>query len=188
MTGITTYLSILTLNVNGLNSPITVWQTGLKRKIQQSVVYRRHISLTETSTDLRWKTGRRFTKPMALKTGSSSNTYLRQSRLQTYIDHLDKVHFKLTLLKWDKGHSTLIKGEIHQMEANDLFFSITDRLGIQEIIVIAIKSLSIRSWPKTRISTFYGFWLPIGLLLNYMEIDIYLLPIFLTIIPNISLL
>jgi exonuclease III len=30
MTGITTYLSILTLNVNGLNSPskFTVWQTA----------------------------------------------------------------------------------------------------------------------------------------------------------------
>jgi hypothetical protein len=30
----------------------TVSQTGLKRKIQQSVAYRRHISLTETSTGL----------------------------------------------------------------------------------------------------------------------------------------
>jgi hypothetical protein len=36
------------------NSPSkdTVWQTGLKRKIQQSFVYRRPISLTETSTGL----------------------------------------------------------------------------------------------------------------------------------------
>jgi hypothetical protein len=38
MTGITTYLSILTLNVNGGDSTPapkdTVWQTGLKRKIQ----------------------------------------------------------------------------------------------------------------------------------------------------------
>jgi hypothetical protein len=30
----------------------TVWQTGLKRKIQQSVAYRRTISSTETSTGL----------------------------------------------------------------------------------------------------------------------------------------
>jgi hypothetical protein len=29
---------------------------------------------------------------------------------------LDKVDFKLTLIKWDKGHSILIKGEIHQQE------------------------------------------------------------------------
>jgi hypothetical protein len=66
----------------------TVWQTGLKRKIQQSVVYRRHISLTETSTGLEWKAGRRFSKPIAPKTGRSSNTYPRQSRLQTYIDQM----------------------------------------------------------------------------------------------------
>jgi hypothetical protein len=30
----------------------TVWKTGLKRKIQQSVVYRRPISLIEISTGL----------------------------------------------------------------------------------------------------------------------------------------
>jgi hypothetical protein len=50
----TTYLTILTLNVSGLNSPIkkTIWQTELKRKIQQSVAYRRTIPLTDTSTGL----------------------------------------------------------------------------------------------------------------------------------------
>jgi hypothetical protein len=55
MTGITTYLSILTLNVlMDLIPPSkdTFWQTGLKRKIKQSVVYRRPISSTETSTGL----------------------------------------------------------------------------------------------------------------------------------------
>jgi hypothetical protein len=30
----------------------TIWQTGLKRKIQKSDVYRRPISLKETSTGL----------------------------------------------------------------------------------------------------------------------------------------
>jgi hypothetical protein len=29
-----------------------IWQTGLKKKIQQSVAYRRPISTTETSTGL----------------------------------------------------------------------------------------------------------------------------------------
>jgi hypothetical protein len=50
---ITTYLSILTLLMD-LTPPSkdTVWQTELKRKIQQSVVYRRPISLTETGTGL----------------------------------------------------------------------------------------------------------------------------------------
>jgi hypothetical protein len=42
---------------------------------------------------------------MVLKTGRSSNTYLRQR------------DFKPTLIKRDKeGHSILIKGEIHQKE------------------------------------------------------------------------
>jgi UDP-2,3-diacylglucosamine pyrophosphatase LpxH len=41
----------------------------------------------------------------ASKTGRNSNTYLRQSRLQTYIDQMDK-----------EGHSILIKGEIHKKE------------------------------------------------------------------------
>jgi hypothetical protein len=46
MTGKTTYLSILTLNVNRLDpqSKEIVWQTGLKRKIQQAAAYRRPIS------------------------------------------------------------------------------------------------------------------------------------------------
>jgi hypothetical protein len=53
MTGVTTYLSILTLNVNELNYPSkdAVWQTGLKREIQQAVVYKRPNSLTETNDD-----------------------------------------------------------------------------------------------------------------------------------------
>jgi hypothetical protein len=46
----------------------TAWKTGLKRKIRQSVAYRRPISSTETSTSLGLKSGRRFTKPMAAKT------------------------------------------------------------------------------------------------------------------------
>jgi hypothetical protein len=52
MTGITTYLSILTLNVNGQIPPSkdTNWQTELKRKTQQSAAYRRPTSLTEIST------------------------------------------------------------------------------------------------------------------------------------------
>jgi hypothetical protein len=54
MTGITTNLSILTLNSMDSTPPSkdTIWQTGLKRKIQQFIVYRRPISLTETNTGL----------------------------------------------------------------------------------------------------------------------------------------
>jgi hypothetical protein len=52
--GLTTYLSILELNVLDSIPPSkdTIWQTGLKRKIQQYVVYKRPTLLTETSTGL----------------------------------------------------------------------------------------------------------------------------------------
>jgi hypothetical protein len=67
----------------------TIWQTGLKRKLRQSVVYKRLILLTEINTGLGWKAGRRFTKPkLRPKTGRTSNTYIRQSRLQTYIGQM----------------------------------------------------------------------------------------------------
>jgi hypothetical protein len=54
MTGFTTMISILIMNINRriLPSKDAIWQTGLKRKIEQSVAYRRPISLTETSTGL----------------------------------------------------------------------------------------------------------------------------------------
>jgi hypothetical protein len=88
----------------------TVWQTGLRRKIQQCVVYRSHISSTETSTGLGWKAGRRFTKPMSPPPFWSSNTYLGQR------------DFKLTLIKQDKeGHSIVITGEIHQKEVTIIY-------------------------------------------------------------------
>jgi hypothetical protein len=54
MTGITIYLSILTMNVKGLNSPIERHHlpNWIKKKIHKSIVYRRSISSTETSTGL----------------------------------------------------------------------------------------------------------------------------------------
>jgi hypothetical protein len=69
MTVITTHLSISTLNVNGLNSPIedSIGQSGLKRKIQQYVDYKRPISSTQTSTGLGLRAGRKFTKPTVHK-------------------------------------------------------------------------------------------------------------------------
>jgi hypothetical protein len=90
MTEITTYPSILTLNVNRLNSPIkdTIWQTGLKREIQQSVAYRRPISSTETSTAEGERLEEDLSSQWPPKPSRSSNTYLRQSRHQTYIDQM----------------------------------------------------------------------------------------------------
>jgi hypothetical protein len=88
----------VTLNVNGLHSPIErhLRQTGLKRKICQSFVYKRPNLLTETNTCLGWKAGRGFTKLTAPENRRIGNTYFRED-------------FKLTLVKWDKG-SHFIRG------------------------------------------------------------------------------
>jgi hypothetical protein len=57
------------------------WQTGLKRKIQQSAAYRRPITWTETSLAEGKKLEEDLPSQWPLKTGRGSNTYLRQSRL-----------------------------------------------------------------------------------------------------------
>jgi hypothetical protein len=54
MTGITTYLSVLTLNVKGLNSPIKRHRLmkWIKKEDPTFVAYRRPISPTEINTGL----------------------------------------------------------------------------------------------------------------------------------------
>jgi hypothetical protein len=70
--------------------------------MRQSVVCKTDL-MTEINTGFGWNAGRKLTKQWPLKTVRSSNTYIRQSRLQ------------FTLVKQDKeGHFTLMKGEIHQ--------------------------------------------------------------------------
>jgi hypothetical protein len=88
MTGITTYLSTLTLNINRFNSPIMRhhWHTGFKRKIQKSVAYWRPISSMKQVLVEDERLEEDLPSKWPLKTGRSSSTYLRQSRLQTYID------------------------------------------------------------------------------------------------------
>jgi hypothetical protein len=55
MAGITTYLSILVLNVTGLHTLIKRhhFANWIKRKTQKSVVYKRPTLLTEINTGLR---------------------------------------------------------------------------------------------------------------------------------------
>jgi hypothetical protein len=86
MAGIPTYLSVLTLYVNGLNYPSedNFWQTQLKRKTQQYVVYRKPIPLTEINTGLGGKI-------------YQSNGPQKQVEVAILIS--DKVDIKLTLVK-----------------------------------------------------------------------------------------
>jgi hypothetical protein len=60
MAGITIYLSILTLNVNGLNSSIKRQHLAncIKKEDQKSVVHKRPTLLTETNTGLGRKAGK----------------------------------------------------------------------------------------------------------------------------------
>jgi exonuclease III len=90
MTGITMYLSILTLNVYGLNSPIKRHQLANWIKKEDPTIY----CLQETHLIDRnkhwlrvkgWKKIYQANGPR--KQAGGSNTYLRQSRFQTYIDH-----------------------------------------------------------------------------------------------------
>jgi exonuclease III len=98
MTGITTYLSVLTLNVNGLNSPIkrhclTKWI----KKEENHLTYRNRLRMKY------WKKIYQASSPR------------KQAGVTILIS--DKVDFKPTLIKQDKeGHSILIKGEIDQKE------------------------------------------------------------------------
>jgi hypothetical protein len=66
MTGNNRYISILTLNVNGLNAPIKrhTIATGLKNKIQLYIAYNRLISLKKINTGLESKAGKKFSKQM----------------------------------------------------------------------------------------------------------------------------
>jgi hypothetical protein len=64
MAGITTYLSILTLNVYGFNFPIKRWRIEFKSKTQPFVAYKKPILLTKTNIDLGWKGRKRFSKLM----------------------------------------------------------------------------------------------------------------------------
>jgi hypothetical protein len=101
MTGITTYLSIQTLNVNGLNSPIKRHQLANWIKKEDPTI----CCIQETHLIDRNKHWLRV----------KANGPRKQAGVAILI--LDKLDFKPTLIKRDKeGHSILIKGEIHQKE------------------------------------------------------------------------
>jgi exonuclease III len=108
MAGITTYLSVLTLNVNGLNSPIKRHHLMKWIKKEDPTI----CCLQETHLTDRNKHRLRM---KGWKKIYQANGPWKQAGVAKLIS--DKVDFKPTLIKWDKeGHSILIKGEIDQKE------------------------------------------------------------------------
>jgi exonuclease III len=102
MTGITTYLSILTLSVNGLNSPIkrhclTNW---IKKEDPTLCCLQETHLINKSMHNLRVKGWKKIYQ---------DNGPWKQAGVAILIS--DKADFKPTLIKRDKeGHSILIKG------------------------------------------------------------------------------
>jgi exonuclease III len=108
MTGITTYLSVLTLNVNGLNSPIKRHRlTNWIKKEDPTICCLQETHLIDKNKHrLRVKGWNKIYQ---------ANGPWKQAGVAILTS--DKVDFKPTLIKQDKeGHSILVKGEIHQKE------------------------------------------------------------------------
>jgi hypothetical protein len=99
MTGITTYLSILTLNINRLNSQIKrhCLENWIK-KVTPTICCLEDINLIDKND---------YQANGPPKTSRSSNTYLRQSRLQAYIDQMRKRRTLHTNKRWNtpKGNN-----------------------------------------------------------------------------------
>jgi exonuclease III len=108
MTGITTYLSILTLNVNKLNFPIKRHQLANWIKKEAPTI----CCLQETHLiDI----NKYWLRVKGWKNIYQAKGPPKQARVAILIS--DKVDFKPSLIKLDKeGQSILIKGEIHQKE------------------------------------------------------------------------
>jgi exonuclease III len=140
MTGNTSYLSILTLNVNRLNSYIK------RRNLANWIIKEdpRICCLQETHLIDRNK---HWLRVKSWKKIYQNNGPPKQAGVGIYI--LDKVDFKHTLIKLDKeGHSILIKGEIHQKEMT----GITTYLSILTLNVnrlnSPIKRYHLANWIK----------------------------------------
>jgi hypothetical protein len=89
---ITTYLSILTLNVNGQNSPIKrhPMANWIKKEDPTVCCLQKTHLIDRNKHWLRGKGWKKVYKANGLQKQASSKTYLGQSRLQTYIDQMRK--------------------------------------------------------------------------------------------------
>jgi exonuclease III len=108
MTGISTYLSVLTLNVNGLNFPIK--RHHLRNWIKKEDTTICCLQETHLTKRNKHRLSMKGWKKIYQPSGPP-----KQAGVAILIS--DKVDFKRTLIKRDKeGHSILTKGEIDQKE------------------------------------------------------------------------
>lgn len=107
MTAIDKHISIITININGLNSPIknTGWLKRSRNKIPTSVVYKQCNLDLKTGTTLKYKS--------VQQEAHQSNGTRKQAGFT--ILNIEKINFKLKLIGTDKGkHSILVKGTVNQ--------------------------------------------------------------------------
>jgi exonuclease III len=108
MAGITTYLSILTLNVNILNSLIKIHclANWIKKEGPTICCCQENHLIDRNKHWLRVKSWIKIYQ---------ANSPWKQAGVAIIIS--DKIDFKLTLVEWDKeGYFILIKGALHQKE------------------------------------------------------------------------
>jgi exonuclease III len=99
---------MLTLNVNGLSSPIKRHHLeNWIKKEDPTICCLQVTNLTERN--------KQWLRVKGWKKIYQANGHWKQTRIAIYISN--KVDFKPILIKWDKEeHSILIKGEIHKKE------------------------------------------------------------------------
>ena len=80
---ITTYLSIIPLNVNGLNSPIKRHMVAdwIKKRDPYIRCFQETHFRTKDTPDWKWGDRKRYLVHMEMKRGWGSNTHIRQNRL-----------------------------------------------------------------------------------------------------------
>ena len=104
------YLSIITLNINGLNAPIKRHRIAewIRKHDPHISCLQETISGQKTYTDWKWRAGNKFSKQIN-----------RKKKTGVAILISDKIDFQRRAKKRDpEGHIIIIKGRIHQEDIN----------------------------------------------------------------------
>ena len=102
---IETYISIITLNVNGLNVPTKRHRlaNGYKNKTHIYVVYKKLTSDLKTHIDWKWEDGKNIFHANG-----------KQKKAGVVILISDKIDLKIKITRDKEGHYIMIKGSIQE--------------------------------------------------------------------------